>query len=287
MAGIEANIECENGYGVRYSLSEWGTGLWGQSAVAGLRASAEINASTIAGIPGATLVSTRAPERMVSIPLTLENWEAKQKLYNLFRPEEAITLYYTENGQTWKAEGITEKINDFAVNQFPVDVVIDLYFPNAFFVTENPVKDYISRIVPNWEFPMELPWNPTFVLSYVTPSLIADLINKGQVETGVLFRIHANGNVENPKITDINTYQEMWVEVSMKAGDEITIQTEMPPQVLLKLAGEKPLDYINYWNGDFLTLRPYPAKNELRYSADAGERNMEITVEYYPKYRGV
>lgn len=61
--------------------------------------------------------------------------------------------------------------------------------------------------------------------SYIALGEQKTIINGGDVETGVVIRLNALGTVKNPKIYNVDTIDRMILNVTMQAGDEITINT--------------------------------------------------------------
>lgn len=276
-------IEAENRYGEKLELTNLRNGLWIQKDIKGIRGSAQVNSADRLG-GGKEVVSVQFPERTIVLSLSVRSWKAREALDRIFRPGEETSFFFSSQGKRRKIKGIVLDVGDYEPDRVPAAVQVSLFCPDGYFRSLSDVWGYIARIAPSWSFPSSLPRAKAFAFSQVTPSLISEIPNYGDVEVGAVWEIRARAALSQPRITNINTYESMTVEQDLLAGDLLSIDTSQGLSVLLERNGQKT-DVVNWFTGDFLTLRPFPEKNEFRYSALENERNMEIRWTFSPKYR--
>lgn len=119
-----------------------------------------------------------------------------------------------------------------------------------------------------------------------TDSLIADIINKGSVSTGLRIVFKANGTVVNPSLIKIDTQESIKINKTLYADEEVEINTNVGSKRVVGRLGETQ-EYTNYFmyrSLDSKWLDIQPGKNSFRYNADNGVDNLEVFVYFQDKY---
>lgn len=119
-----------------------------------------------------------------------------------------------------------------------------------------------------------------------TDSLIATVINKGSVSTGMRIVFKAKGSVRNPKLINVETQEKLLISKDLVAEEEVEINTVVGSKRVRGKIGETS-PYTNYFvyktlDSDWLQLAV--GKNLFRYDADSGLDNLEVFVYFQNKF---
>lgn len=118
-------------------------------------------------------------------------------------------------------------------------------------------------------------------------SLFVNAVNAGQNKTGMIVRFKANATVVRPALINVNTYEELRLNITMTQGDVIEVSTyedDMSITLIKNNVSTNVFNAIDLYS-HFLQLEP--GDNLLRYEADTGVDNLEITLTYRAKSVGV
>lgn len=118
-------------------------------------------------------------------------------------------------------------------------------------------------------------------------SLFVNAVNAGQNKTGMIVRFKANATVVRPALINVNTYEELRLNITMTQGDVIEVSTYEDDMSITLIKNNIPTNVFNAIDlySHFLQLEP--GDNLLRYEADTGVDNLEITLTYRAKSVGV
>lgn len=119
-----------------------------------------------------------------------------------------------------------------------------------------------------------------------TDSLIADVVNKGDVSTGIRVVFRAKGTLTNPKLIKIDTQETISIQKVLVAGEEVEINTNIGSKYVIGRLSETS-EYTNYFVYRTLSskwLNLSPGKNSFRYDADDGIDNLEVFIYFQDKY---
>lgn len=119
-----------------------------------------------------------------------------------------------------------------------------------------------------------------------TDSLIADVINRGAVSTGIRVVFKAKGTLTNPMLIKIDTQEKISIKKTMVAGEEIEVNTNVGTKYVIGRLSEVA-EYDNYFvyrtlDSKWLDLQP--GKNSFRYDADDGVDNLDVFIYFQDKY---
>lgn len=145
----------------------------------------------------------------------------------------------------------------------------------------------LAMWVPAFEFPLEIPEGEGIEMGYRNPTLITNVINDGQEDSGMIIKFKANAGLTNPSLVNLDTYEQLTLKMAMLAGDEVEISTYrgnkyarlIRNNVTTSVFGK--IDYLS----TFLQLRT--GDNVFRYNADTGIDNLEISMRFSKKFVGV
>lgn len=119
-----------------------------------------------------------------------------------------------------------------------------------------------------------------------TDSLIATVINKGSVPTGMRIVFKAKGSVSNPKLINVETQEQLLISKDLVAEEEIEINTVIGSKRVRGRIGETSpfTNYFVYKTLDSTWIQLAVGKNLFRYDADKGLDNLEVFVYFQNRF---
>ena len=249
--------------------------------------------SSSMGQHGETFISQKINSRDIDIAgvinrkdkdnmLTLRR--AMQKILN---PELNATLTYIY--------GDFVKVIDVKVDNAPVfkrgavleQFTVQLSCPSPFWRDQQETKKDIASWIGSFYFPLEIPIDEGIQFGYREPSVIVDVYNEGDVDTGMRVAFKAIGTVVNPLLLNINTGEFIQVNQTLAAGDVVTVNTEYGSKGATLERGGVKSDYFRYIDVDSTFMQLRIGDNVFRYNAASGLDQLEVSIYYSPKYLGV
>ncbi|EJO5347296.1 phage tail family protein [Clostridium botulinum] len=168
---------------------------------------------------------------------------------------------------------------------------------NIIFVCNNPFwqnykdeKVNIALWKGDFHFPLIIPINKGITMGHREPSLIVNVNNMGQVQTGMIIEFVARGTLSNPSLFNVNTRQSIKINKSMIAGQKFIINTNTGKKKILEELNGVTTDILNYldiFNGGDTFLQLDVGDNLFRYNADSNLDNLEVNIYFNPQYLGV
>lgn len=146
----------------------------------------------------------------------------------------------------------------------------------------------IAVWMPNIEFPIEgilIP--PTgYEMGYRSPSLIVNVNNIGDVESGLRFVFRAQGAVSNPQIINVETQEKLKINMDMEAGDVLTVTTGYNNMRARLVRNNEETNVFSSVDEESTWIRLAVGDNLLRYSAEDNEDNLNVSIYYDYAYVG-
>ena len=252
---------------------------------------ANINMGENANFDGATFSSSKLNTRNIVISiLPLNNIEKNRiSLYQFFKTKKEVTLFFSNGTRNVYIKGYVQTF-ECDLFQERERAQISIICPDPYFRTANEGGEIaFSTIVPMFEFEMDID-ALGIPFSRIEGNPESNVVNKGDVETGMIIRLHAvGGTVENPSVVSIDTGKVMKLNVTMQSGDTIIINTNKGQKsIVLSRSGVTTnilglLDITA--NTAWLTLES--GMNTLTLDADSGIDDLECFVEFDYLYEGV
>lgn len=149
-------------------------------------------------------------------------------------------------------------------------------------------KDDIASWLKNFQFELEIPQETGIELGYREPSLIVNVYNGGDVQTGIQIDLRAIATVVDPKILNINTGEFIkFNDLTLLADDVLTISTHYGnKRITLTRAGSKK-DAFKYLDIDSTYIQLALGDNLFRYEAEENAEGLEVSIYHTNKYLGV
>lgn len=239
---------------------------------------------------GITVTNRRIKHRSIILEVEYTGNNPKlerPKLANFFNLYNSGKLIINYQGTERLTNYIVESYKVNSKNLYgPFKFLISLICPDPFLKDVNTTKSEIAIWRNVFEFPLEL-LEEGIELGYREPSLIVNIFNKGDVPCAMTIQFKALATVVNPSLFNVSTREYFKINKTMNAGEIITITTHFGnKRVELNQNGviSNAFNWIDL-NSTFMQLEP--GDNLLRYDADDGIDNLEVSIWHTPQYLGV
>lgn len=218
----------------------------------------------------------------------LNKQDGRNKLIKVFNPKLKGTLRYINGGVIKEIKCRPEKTPVISTNNrtSTVPYVINLYAPNPYWQDLTTKKTEIAIWQGSFEFPLEI-IEEGIEMGYRELSLIVNVFNGGDVPCGMKIQFKALATVDNPSLFSLNNQEYFKINKAMEAGEIITVTTHFQnKKVELNKNGvvSNAFNWIDLASS-FLQLEV--GDNLLKYDADEGIDNLEVSIWYTPQYLGV
>lgn len=248
---------------------------------------AAINTVEIAGFDGARFNSSRLEPRNIVIMLNIRPHIETNRLalYKYFRVKRYIKIYYKNEHRDVYAEGYVESFenNIFTQLQQPQ---ISIICPNPFWKSASELQVQFSNTEALFEFPFSIS-SEGIEFSRIN-KITTTYINAGDVETGGIIKFHATTNqILNPTFYNRTTNKYFGLNFDMYENDVITINTQQGEKSVTLLRNGVITNILSNRSAGSSWITFEPGINEISYSADNGENNLNVTVIATQKYEGV
>lgn len=239
------------------------------------------------GQDGSTYVASSLKERNVVVTGTLRGnkRQARTDLLHILNPKLSGQLIYESK--------YVKRFLDVRIEKAPVLTSALMPKFQISFLANNPywrdteIKQEIALWKGNFHFPLCIPKEKGIIMGHREPSLIVNVKNNGDVETGMRIVFKATGTLTNPSLFNVNTREFIKLKTTMQSGQEITINTNVNhKKIISELDGVESylLDPVDL-ESTFLQLKV--GDNLFRYNADSNLDNLSVDVYYYENYLGV
>ncbi|MEW8955758.1 phage tail domain-containing protein, partial [Clostridium sp.] len=165
---------------------------------------------------GMSISSTTLSERTINVEgFILANsrdqiMEMRRQLIRVLNPKDDVLLKYKEDNInraiTIRAESIPIFSSDYKTNND--NALAFKCFLNAPYPFWQEIEGKKAEIVMwkgDFHFPLVIPKNKGIIMGHREPSLIVNVINNGDVETGMTIEFFARGTLKNPSLFNVNT----------------------------------------------------------------------------------
>ena len=276
----------ENAKGNRLRLSN--NPNYSLISITGLEpASANINTAVNASFDGSTFKSARLENRNIVIMLAIENAVETNRieLYKFIKVKDEITVFYSNSTRDVYIKGYVESmsIGFFDMKQA---VQISVICPNPFFKNAEETQENFSSIHGLFEFPFSIE-EAGIPFSEIETDQEVNIINKGDVATGMIIEFRAIGSVTNPALYNVDTGKFIRLNETMSDGDVIQINTIRGEKGVVKISGGSVTNILNKLDDASSWLMLDTGDNVMMFTAQAGAVNLQCIVYHDYLYEGV
>lgn len=282
--GYELKVKNEKGEVLNLSTSKNYTVY----KIAGLNPpKATLNMSVNATTDGSTLYSTRLETRNIVIYVAMErDIEASRlNLYKYFPIKKTVTLYFKNGKRSVMIQGTVELIECDLFTKRQV-AQISIICPRPYFKDVNALVTAFSDINSLFQFPFAITENGV-EFSTITANQRKSIINNGDIDTGVIIDIFANGTVVNPVIYNVFTGTHILLNFTMLPSDEIVIDTNIGEKSITLIRNGVRTNALGYMSPDSDWFVLTAGDNLFTYNADNGISNLQIMFTNSVLYGGV
>jgi hypothetical protein len=246
-----------------------------------------INSSVNATSDGSTVNSIRANNRNIVLYVAIHgDVEANRlNLYKYFPLKQQISIYCKTANRDVYIEGYTELID---VKLFTNQQIaqISIICPQPYFKGVNDFVTYFSQIDSLFSFPFSID-KSGMELSIIGEEIRKNIVNAGEVETGLIIEIFATSEVVNPVIYDVFKRTHIKLNLTMHANDTIVINTNSGQKGITLLRAGIESNIMGYLVPTSTWLKVYSGDNVFTYDAESGESNMQLKFKTLALYGGV
>lgn len=168
------------------------------------------------------------------------------------------------------------------------DFTLLLKCSNPFWRKEGKTRNDIATWMGAFEFPVEIPFLEGWEIGYREPSLIVDVLNEGDVKTGIRVEFRALGEVLNPIILNVDRQDEfILINMKMLAGDVLVVNTGYGEKEVTLTRNGVTTDAYRYLDPDSTYMQLVAGDNLFRYNASSNLENLEVSIYHDDLYLGV
>lgn len=250
----------------------------------------QLNRSTIGGLDGSKLNSSRLEERNIVISLKL-NGDIEQNrldLYRLFSLKTDCVFYYKNEHRNVYIGGRVESIEcDYFVNKEVMQISIVCPFP--YFKDIDIVIDDISKVTKKFEFPFSIEYDEPEIFSEIEVDRVTDVFNMGESECGIIINVDFIGTVNQMKILNTGNGETFTVNHNFVSGDNLVINTNKGEKSVVLTRDGSPINLFSKVARGSTFFALNRGDNYFSYAADNGDHdsNMSIVYKHYTIFSGV
>lgn len=258
-----------------------------------------VNATEIPNADGAIVTAKRVSsvDRTVTAVAhrSKDGSDERARAIRFFNPKYTYKVYMTYRGRTRWCEG--EQIG-FAASEGNVykdpSFTWTILCANPFMQSVEDFGKDIAEVVPAFGFPWVsfLPeeqgsvpgTNDWAVVSHYAFAQSVDIVNDGDVDSGLRLTIRANGGeVVNPSVR----LGDGWLRMIMtlREGQELTVDATARPPVV-RLNGKNVMHMVDR-RSSILNMKVPVGDTTVEYDADTGAQLMSVVVRFNKQYLGV
>ena len=246
---------------------------------------ATINTTAHASFDGSTFNSSRVEKRNIVIELMIEGDAEKNRiaLYRYFKTKKSVKVHFKNGRRDVYIEGYVETF-EIGFFEMKENAQISIICPRPFFIDEQITSVSFGAVVPLFEFPFSIETPiPFSELDFDTE---INVENQGDVETGIVIRFWAMGQMTNPTLYRTDTGQMLKVNVAMELGDVVEVSTISGEKRVTLISGGVETNALNLLDADSSWITLEAGDNTFQTGADTYPENLACTFTYSNLYEG-
>lgn len=237
----------ENAKGDQLTFNEIG-GAFTITEIDGLNPPrATINTSEIATIDGQMFDGSKLEMRTLNVAFAIERNAAANRIevFKVLKTKQPVKAYFTNAYRDVYINGYVESL-EIGYYDLKQIVTVAIVCPRPYWQGAQDIVNAVSQTINAFHFPFASTANPKEILfGYIDPTANVEIVNLGDVRTGLIIELYANAAVSDPKIIDYMTGEYIELDFDMQEADTVIIDTR---------AGEKTVtllrdgQYTNIFN---------------------------------------
>lgn len=252
-----------------------------------LPAKAVINDTATANNDGSEFNSSRIEKRPISITILprFPVEENRQKLYKYFKAKRITKIFFKNKNRDVVIDAHIENIDGSLFEQTQKLIINGICLKPYFKDTKEITKD-LSKVIDMFEFPFSIE-KEGMELSIVDKYLEMNALNEGDTEAGLIIEITASGEVVKPVLYNATKRESFGINMTLKAGDIITINTNKGSKKIELLRAGETINIINNIMKNPVWFALDIGDNVFTYACDSGSEFINIKFSFANLYEGV
>lgn len=279
----EYRLIVSNSYGE--SIDLWHDKEVALTSLSGVSPEADVNTQNLSGSDGSSFVSSRMPERTISmvIQYRIEAEDAeltKLRVYSLFRIKEKVTFRYISPNQDKYITGYVSKC-DTPPTEFPMITQVVIKAPDPYWHSSDVHNTWLCGVSSSFEFIKNNTVFNKVEFSAAKESSLTKIIYDGDMETGLTVTFRILTPVTMVGFKNANHNQTFKVSADFKTGDILTVCTIKRNKAVILERNTEKIDYLVRIvpGSQFPTL--YPGENIFEVLVDGGGvSSINVTASY-------
>ncbi|MGL5616765.1 MAG: phage distal tail protein [Sarcina sp.] len=242
---------------------------------------------------GEYITSTNVNSRSISIigyifaNSKLDMISKKEKLLNITSPFSEIQIIINNKYQIL---GKCEELVNWAVgydnnNDMFAKFTINVLCPGTMWLELEPTIVTLDSYIDELKYPLAIPAGKGMIFAKRDRNTISSVYNQCNIEIPMTITLTAFEDVNSIKITNSTTNEFFELNLYMKAGQTLEINSQFGNKSVL-LDGQNVIGSVNLIDSTWLMLNP--GLNEFVYQCNNGENHgFDATIQYYKAYWGI
>lgn len=248
---------------------------------------ANISGSANSTSDGMSINNVRVESRNIVIYIAIEgNAEVNRlNLYRYFPVKKTVKLYFENGSRNVSIEGVVELIE---CNQFTNKQVaqISIICPKPYFKSVDELIANFNEVSSYFTFPFSIT-EAGMEFSVITTNIRKSIVNTGDVDTGIVIKLFAIGEVVNPVIYDVFNKTHFKLNFTMQASDTLVINTNTGEKSVELIRDGVSTNAMGYMQPDSTWFILGAGDNVFTYDADGGNSNLQLAFTTSVLYGGV
>lgn len=258
------------------------------TSVSGLNPTpAGINTSRLATSDGTIYNSSFVNQKNIVITIYIMRSIEKNRiaLYKFFKTKQYVKLYFSNDTRDVFIEGFVETFDGdlFSMSQ---NFQISIICPSPFFSALKETKTTLNNIDSGFSFPFSIA-EAGIPFSELNDINLANVINAGDVESGLIIDMYSTGRVVNPKIHNADTGEFFGLNYTIESGNTVRIITQKGKKSVKLLTYGVERNLINYVAENSVWLQLDIGSNTFTVTADEGKAALNTTIYHTNLFEGV
>lgn len=237
---------------------------------------------------GTSFRSAHAQQRNIVLHLALVgDVEAQRlRLYKMFTPKKALTLYFANHLRDVKTVCYVES-PEFDIYAKPERAVISLICPSPWLESAVPIDFEPGYEVPTFEPPFSIELDEPIPFSEVVDHPTSIIVNRGDAEVGFTAKITFTGEVTGLKLTNETTGDFFKLEYSFRSGDVLNIDTRSGKLAVKRTRSGSTINLLQYITDSSRWVKLPVGVNRVGITAETGLSYIAAEISVNLLYGGV
>lgn len=221
---------------------------------------------------------------------TEEQMTERKKVLNRFvNPQQMLKLEYRD----YTLEVLPNKTIQYSAtveenNEVMCKFQISAFAADPLFKKSSENKIAVAATKGLFHFPLKINTvdngYPTVMFGLRQPSLIINIFNSGDIDTGFKIVFKAQGTLKNPSLINVDTQEYFRINKVMIPGEEVEIDTTIGQKKIVGKLNGVEHNYFKYRDFDSTWLKLAVGDNLFRYDAEENIGGLEVYVYYHARH---